>query len=63
MCAVCKGCCSNTMILIRSLCFQADHPVCVPPHADRHAGLRLNPQPGSPVGGVYHGRTFRVGNH
>lgn len=48
---------SNT--LLPSL--QADHSGCLHPFSGRDAGLRLHPEPGSPLGGLYHCRSFRVG--
>ena len=50
------------MINIPLVSPQTDDPGRISPVSDRDARLHLHPQPGSPVGGVYHSWSFRVGN-
>lgn len=56
-------CFLNHLIHVRPLFPQTNHLGRIYSLSDWDAGLRFHPQPGSPVGGVYHSWSFRVGNH
>lgn len=51
------------MLHICLLPLQANDAGCVRPRTDWDAGLCIHPQPGSPVGRLYHSWSFRVSKY